>query len=206
MEKGNTIKAIFFDVGGVCLTNGWDENSREAAARKFSLDFQKTENRHDALFQDLERGDLTLENYIDSVYFVGENNFGREDILSFMKEQSKAIDSTFEVLKDLKKLGKYRLATINNESFVLNVFRIQKFGLRDYFDDFFSSAFLHMRKPEGRIFRTVLHITGLDPHDCLFIDDREENIEAAAFEGFECIHLPEPAELRTKLKKYDILN
>ncbi len=191
MEKTQEITALFFDVGGVCLTNGWDEHSREEAAKTFSLDFQRVEARHDRLFEDLERGDLTLEDYIDSVYFTEERDFTREDILGFMKDQSRAYDSTLEILQELKKLGKYRLSTINNESFVLNKFRIEKFGLNRYFDSFFSSSFLHMRKPERMIFRTVLHITALNPGQCLYIDDREENIESASYEGFNCIHLTE---------------
>lgn len=199
MYKDQNIKAIFFDVGGVCLTNGWDEVSREKAAGVFSVNFGETEKRHDKLFEDLERGDLTLEDYIDDVYFTDERSFSREDVIRFMKDQSKRIDSTFEVLEILKKSGKYRLSTINNESFVLNMFRIEKFGLTRYFDSFFSSSFLHMRKPEGRMFRAVLHITALNPSECLYIDDRLENIEAGRNEGFHTIHLPDASELKDKL-------
>jgi putative hydrolase of the HAD superfamily len=32
------INTIFFDVGGVCLTNGWDTNTRRSAALHFSID------------------------------------------------------------------------------------------------------------------------------------------------------------------------
>lgn len=51
MKTENNIKAIFFDVGGVCLTNGWDE----------------TEKNHDSLFEDFEQGDILFENYIEPV-------------------------------------------------------------------------------------------------------------------------------------------
>ncbi len=32
------VTALFLDIGGVMLTNGWDRRSREAAAKKFGLD------------------------------------------------------------------------------------------------------------------------------------------------------------------------
>ncbi len=203
--KNEEIHTIFFDVGGVCLTNGWDETSREKAAERFSLDFDHTESLHNELFEDLERGKLTLEDYIDAVYFQKKREFSREDILRFMKDQSRRHDSTFEILKRLKQEGKYRLSTINNESFVLNRFRIEKFGLSQYFSHFFSSSYLHMRKPEPGIYQAVLHITSLEPGQCLYIDDREENIAAAREEGMHCIHLPVVDELEKKLRNINII-
>lgn len=206
MTTDNNIKAIFFDVGGVCLTNGWDETSREKMAQEFNLNFEQTESVHATIFEDFERGEITLGQYIDSVYFsLGQKvNISKQDIIGFMKDQSKSFASTIEILEKLKQNGDYRLATINNESFVLNEFRIEKFGLARYFNNFFSSCYLHMRKPEPRIFKTVIHVTQLDPDECLFIDDRKENIEAASREGIKCIHLPKVKELGENLKKFNI--
>lgn len=206
MKTEDNIKAIFFDVGGVCLTNGWDESSREKLAQEFNLNFEQTELVHANLFEDFERGEVTLEKYIDTVYFPPESigNISRQDIIGFMKDQSKSFASTLEILKKLKQNGDYRLATINNESFTLNQYRIESFGLAQYFDNFFSSCYLHMRKPEPRIFKTVIHITQLHPNECLYIDDRIENIEAARNEGMNCIHLPKVEELGENLKKYNI--
>ncbi len=204
MNDQTKIRALLFDVGGVCLTNGWDENSREEAANIFSLDFRETEKLHEKVFEDFERGDLTLEDYIDTVYFNTKRDFSREDVLRFMKDQSKPYDSTLEIVAELKKEGRYRLATINNEAYALNKFRIEKFRLARYFDNFFSSSYLHMRKPEPRIFRTVLNIMALSPEACLFIDDREENIGAALNEGMQCIHLTKVSELGDLLKQYNI--
>jgi len=206
MTKDNNIKAIFFDVGGVFLTNGWDESSREKLAQEFFLNFQETEKIHNTIFEDFDCGNLTLEKYIDAVYFSQEKerNFSRIDIIQFMKDQSKSFKSTFDILKKLKQNSDYRLATINNESFVMNEFRIEKFDLARYFDNFFSSCYLHMRKPEERIFKTVLHITQLKPAQCLFIDDRKENIEVALGEGINCIHLPKVEKLGEYLKEFNI--
>ena len=206
MIKVRKIKALFFDVGGVCLTNGWDETSREKLAQEFNLNFRETEKIHHTLFEDFERGEITLEKYIDSVYFPKEQGkyISRQDIIEFMKNQSKSFESTFEILEKLRQNGNYRLATINNESFVLNQFRIEKFGLTRYFNTFFSSCYLRMRKPEPRIFKTVIHITQLNPSECLYIDDRKENTEAAHNEGINTIYLPKVEELEENLGKFNI--
>ena len=64
------IDTLFFDVGGVCLTNGWDTDARLAAASHFVLDVEETEDRHQALADGFERGELSLDAYLDHVSFI----------------------------------------------------------------------------------------------------------------------------------------
>ena len=59
------LDTLFFDVGGVCLTNGWDTDARLAAASHFALDVGETEDRHQALADGFERGELSLDAYLD---------------------------------------------------------------------------------------------------------------------------------------------
>jgi putative hydrolase of the HAD superfamily len=48
------------------------------------------------------------------------------------------------------------------------------------FDVSVISGRVGMRKPEERIFRHTFDLLGLDPQECLFIDDLEHNIRAGA--------------------------
>jgi len=52
------------------------------------------------------------------------------------------------------------------------------------FDAVVISADVGMRKPEPRIFRHVAALLGVEPHDCIFIDDIQANITAAEQVGF----------------------
>lgn len=61
------IDTIFCDVGGVCLTNGWDTDARRAAASHFSLDLEEMEERHETLANALERGERSLDEYLDQL-------------------------------------------------------------------------------------------------------------------------------------------
>ena len=45
-QSSAPVTALFLDVGGVMLTNGWDRKSREAAAKKFGLDLDELNDRH----------------------------------------------------------------------------------------------------------------------------------------------------------------
>ena len=38
------IRALFLDVGGVLLTNGWDHHARRRAAKHFKLDWAEMED------------------------------------------------------------------------------------------------------------------------------------------------------------------
>jgi len=83
----------------------------------------------------------------------------------------------------------------------LNVFRIEQFGLRQYFSVFFSSCFLGLRKPDEAIYRTVLQVTQCQPAECIFIDDREVNLECPRELGVATILFQDAAQLRRELRE-----
>lgn len=195
------VKRIFFDVGGVCLTNGWDEAAREKAARHYSIDLNETEDRHERIFEKFEKGLISRNDYLDQTYFFKERSFSKENFIRFMEGRSVSFNTTFSILERLKKENRYVLSTINNESLELNLYRIRTYKLNTYFSTFFSSCFLNLRKPEAEIYNKVLQMTQAIPEECLFIDDREENIEQAAKQGFQVIHAKEINKLDSQLNK-----
>ena len=81
------------------------------------------------------------------------------------------------------------MATINNESRELNLYRIEKYGLRKIFRLFVSSCFVGFRKPERDIYRLALELTQFAAEDCCFIDDRVLNLECAAKLGMHTIEM-----------------
>ena len=63
------ITTLFLDLGGVLLTNGWDRNARELAAKTFHLDSKEMDDRHHLTFDTYEVGKLTLDQYLSRVVF-----------------------------------------------------------------------------------------------------------------------------------------
>jgi putative hydrolase of the HAD superfamily len=198
------ISTIFFDVGGVCLSNGWDNIARKKAAKHFFLNYEEMEKRHKSVFKKFEKGKLPLEDYLNKVVFFGKRNFAKDDFISFMHSQSLEFSTTIKILKKLSAGKKYQLATINNESLELNEYRLNKFNLGRYFSCFFSSCYLGTRKPEKEIFYKALNIIHKKPRSCLFIDDREENIQSAQAVGLNTIWLQNHNELKEKLEEFNI--
>ena len=67
------ITALFLDIGGVLLTNGWDHHARKRAAANFKLEWAEMEDRHHLNFGTYEEGKLTLEEYLSRVVFAAKN-------------------------------------------------------------------------------------------------------------------------------------
>ena len=61
------------------------------------------------------------------------------------------------------------------------------FTSEDFFDGVMVSSDVHMIKPERRIYEHFLNTFHLIPEECLFIDDRAENVEGAREVGIRGI-------------------
>ncbi|MBI3667172.1 MAG: HAD family phosphatase [Acidobacteria bacterium] len=192
--------ALFWDVGGVLLSNGWDRAARRRAIDQFRLDREEFEDRHELVVSAFEKGQLGLEDYLKRTVFYEPRAFTRQQFEEFLFAQSKPDPETLNIVDRLARSRKYLLATLNNESQELNEYRISHFGLRTYFMVFFSSCYLGVRKPDEAIYRLALHLTGRTPEECLFIDDRALNVECAQRCGMRTIHFHDPVQLLQDLR------
>ncbi len=196
------ITTLFWDIGGVILTNGWDRGSRKEAANTFHLDWEEFQDRHDLSFPAFDSGQITLNEYLDRTLFYRPRGFTREEFTAFMFAQSNEFPETRAILDKLTSSRKYFVGAINNEPLELNQYRIEAFDLRRNFLVFFSSCYVRSRKPEELIFRVALEVTQRKPEQCLFIDDRLLNLEAPRRLGMNTIHHQNPEQLRSELGKY----
>jgi putative hydrolase of the HAD superfamily len=194
----STITALFWDVGGVLLTNGWDGASRRKLVEKFHLDGEDFEARHDLVSSAFETGQLTLSDYWGRTIFYRPHDFTAQAVQDFMFAQSHPYPETLALVERLARTRKYLLATLNNESSELNRYRIEQFGLRNYFTLFLSSCFLGIRKPDPLIYRLALDITQRPSEECVFIDDRRLNVECARREGMHAIQFQNPIQLQAE--------
>lgn len=199
------IKAVFWDVGGVILTNGWDEAARDRAIVRFGLEQDEVERRHTACFGDFETGLLTLNQYLDRVVFFRERAFAREEFLHFLFAQSTENRESRQVLDELTAARCCLNAALNNEGLELNVYRIRQFGLTRNFDVFLSSCYLGKRKPDPAMYETALGITQRTPSECVFIDDRPGNLVPARQLGMHVIHFESAEQLRGCLAEFGLI-
>ncbi|HTP69030.1 MAG TPA: HAD-IA family hydrolase [Dongiaceae bacterium] len=199
-----SIDSLFWDIGGVLATNGWDHNSRMAAVQAFDLDWEEFRERHDLSFPAFDAGQITLDQYLDRTLFYRARKFTREEFTAFMFAQSKEYPESRAVLSDVAKTGRYYIASINNEPRELNQYRIEVFNLRKDFQAFFSSCYLHSRKPEEQIYRIALDVSQRSPERSVFIDDRPLNLENPRRLGMHVIQFQNAQQLRADLKALGI--
>ena len=198
------ITTIFFDIGGVLLTDGWGHDSRRAAAEKFGLDWEEYSDRHEKVGHAIETNRMSLEQYLDRAIFYRPREFSREEFRAFIFAQSQPKPESIAIVAQLADSKNHFLGTINNEVLELNLYRLEHFGLRRYFRVFFSSCFLGLRKPDEAIYRLALQVTQEAPANCIFIDDREVNLECPRELGMRTILFQDAEQLRSELTQAGI--
>ena len=128
-----------------------------------------------------------------------------KQIKMYYANHRKMIKAIFEdsivMLNQLKKA--------NYPCFVLSNWSAETFrGMtEDYhflkkFDGLLISGEEKLIKPNPAIYQLAIKRFNLDPHACVFVDDKLENIEAAKKLGFHTIHLTNPKTINADIKKY----
>lgn len=191
MSTQNTsapVKALFLDIGGVLLTNGWDRKSRKAAADRFGLNADEVSDRHRMTFDTYESGKLSLDEYLTRTIFYQDRDFTREEFRQFMMDQSQPYPEMLDLIKGLKAKHGLKIAVVNNEGRELNEHRIRTFRLGEFVDFFISSCFVHFRKPDADIWKVALDIAQVPRENVVYIDDRPMFVQVAEGLGLRGIN------------------
>jgi putative hydrolase of the HAD superfamily len=182
------IEAVFTDVGGVMLTNGWDTEARKLAAAQFHLDIKEMDSRHRMTFDTYEIGKISLDVYLDRIIFYEPRSFSKDDFKAFMYAQSKPYPEMLDLMRQTKARNGIKMAVVSNEGRELTEYRIRQFGLTSFVDFFVSSCFVHFRKPDADIFRMAIDMAQVAPQKTLYLDDRTLFVEIACTLGLQAIH------------------
>ncbi len=114
--------------------------------------------------------------------------YGKEypDIETEFLDNWYSFDTDFlEVAKDLKR--KYNIAMLSNDLKNWSSFLRNKFNINHLFDVVVISGDVGYRKPDKRIYEILLNKTQSFAEECLFIDDKLENLQAASELGIKTI-------------------
>ena len=198
------IETIFWDIGGVLLTNGWDMGQRARVLASLGVDVAAYEAVHEAENWYWERGLMTAEEFFRRTVIAPNPGLGLtfDALWPLVCGESAVLHGEcFAVLRALRDVPGVRLATLNNESRELNGYRLDAFGLRECFDFFVCSGYVGEMKPAAAIYRTAIEISGRAAETGLFIDDKAENCEAARAHGMKAIHFKTPLQLVSELEQ-----
>ena len=200
-------KTIIFDLGKVIFDYSWD-HMYEYYAKLAKLSPAEVRGRlaigHDPVFLDFERGVVSTPEYMAHVEKLLEI---RMTIPEFADGLNAIYEEAFEGIESI--LGELELqfllvALSNTNPVHATEFRERYADQLVYFSYIFCSHELHSRKPEPIIYEQVLRSVGSVPGDCIFFDDRADNVEGARAVGIQAFQVSSPAEIRSALKELGI--
>ena len=190
------IKNIIFDIGNVILT--------------FNLDYLVSsfykgddyELLKEKLFKDWERLDedaISLEEYENKVKAsLPDHLHGYASaVLNHWEYYVSYCKGISELIYELKRKG-YKLYILSNMT--RHFIKIaHRFPVLTEFDGIVYSAPIKFIKPQSEIYNYILNKYNLNPTECLFIDDKKENLDSASRFGIKTFHYEFNTE---KLKKF----
>ncbi len=197
------LKTIIFDFGGVILDidpqltiNHFEKLGMADSSRFLEQEFI------DNVIRKFEKGILTPEAFRDKVREYAGMDFTDQEIDDAWNALLFDIPAErIKVVEEVKKNYKILLLSNSNEiHYDLYIRDLQlRFGYRE-FDELFDKAYfsfdLHLLKPEKDIYEFVMYQHKLVPQETLLIDDRLDNIEAAASLGWKTYQLKAPQRIR----------
>lgn len=196
------VDAVVFDLGNVLIE--WDPQPAIAAgvgderAKQFltggEFDFGAWNHAQDAGRTFAEAEEAATASY---PHLAEEIRSYREH---FGESLRGPIEGTVAILKQLH-AAEIPLVALTNWSAETFPVALDKFDFLDLFDDIIVSGEEGVAKPDPEIFEEladrVRHLGSLD--DCIFVDDKLANVQAATTAGMDAIEFTSPEELRADL-------
>ena len=197
----HSIRAIFFDFGGVLLKS-FDGVDHDAIEAEFGLEAKMLRKcvYRDSRYMDFQVGKCTYEEWTGSI---------REALLK-IDERAEAIMTAFmdsprvfndDMLELVKRLyGRYTLGIISNTTPGMEERLRERFELIVRV----GSGDLGIAKPDAGIFLHATKLAGLAPEQSVFTDDRADFAEAARGVGMHGFPFTEYARLAEDLRSVGV--
>ena len=195
-----SIRAVFFDLGGVLLRTEY-QAPREHLAERLNMEYD-----------DLVR--LVFETETSRKASIGQISADEHWKVVTRKlkrspSEAQAIRDEFfagdvldlELVAFIRSLRPhYKTGLISNAWSDLREY-IGKKKFEDVFDHMVISAEVGLTKPDPKIYQIALDQLGVSPNEAVFVDDFSENVKSAQAVGMSAIHFLEPERALIKLKK-----
>lgn len=171
------IKNIIFDVGNVLL-----KFNRDYLLGNFykGNDYNYLKDRIFKDWEMMDDGTLTPEEHLNTVLSTLPQKYHQiaKGILTTWEDYMFPPEGINQLVLDLKNKG-YKLYILSNmtDHFIKNK---DKFPIFSQFNGIVFSAPIKMVKPNEDIYKYLFEKFNLNPNECLFIDDRKENLTTAA--------------------------
>lgn len=186
-----SIKAIFFDMGGV-IGRTESRQSRTLLAESLGLTYEEMDK---AVFENESslRASLGLISEDRHWQNVASNLGMPESEVERLAEEffggDRVDQELVNLMREMRKTIKVGL--ISNAWSGLREWIVSK-GFDDAFDTMVISAEVGIVKPDARIFQIALSKLQVNPDEAIFVDDMLKNVEAARKLGMHGVHFQNP--------------
>ena len=195
---------LVFDVGGVLLDYRWKDMLRvdRGMSEERGIEFG-TRIFLDPLWKQLDLENLSYDEVVEQ--YVARYPEDEEDIrwfFSHIELMPTPRPDIWEMVHQCKLAG-YRIYLLSNYSSYMFSVHAKAAGatfFRDLDGQMFSYE-IHEIKPDAPIYQALFRKYDLKPEECLFFDDREENVEGSRACGMDAIQILSEAQLAEELQK-----
>ncbi|MCZ8145985.1 HAD family hydrolase [Flavobacterium sp.] len=179
------IKAVLFDMDGVLIdAKDWHYEALNKALRLFGTEISRYDHlvTFDGLPTKKKLEMLSLEGGFPRKLHGFINDLKQVYTMEMVYAKCKPSFNHQYTLSKLKEEG-YHIAVCSNS--VRNTIEImmQKANLTQYLDFFISNQDVTHGKPDPEIYQKAIQRLGLQPEECLIVEDNENGIKAAIASG-----------------------
>ncbi len=183
MDK--SICNIVFDVGMVLIDFCWDKHCRNLGFSEKIIQAFDANMIHSEIWTKLDEGTIETADAIQEFVrrmpqYEAEVNRFWESPECFVEEYEYAAP----LIRTLKEQG-YHVYLLSNYPYDMYKVHWPAFSFYSLVDGYVVSAVEKLIKPDQAIFRLLCERYQLKPQECLFLDDRRENVEAAICAGMQ---------------------
>jgi putative hydrolase of the HAD superfamily len=192
--------AVLWDFGGVILSSPFEAFNRYEHEQGLPLDFIRTVNStnpHDNAWAKLERSELSPSAF-DAVFADESEALGHRvrgaDVMALLHGDIRP--EMVALLDQVKALG-YRTACLTNNVVSDGPTSERSAALAavmERFDIVVESSKVGVRKPEPRFYEIACELLGVQPSQCVFLDDLGINLKPAAAMGMSTIKVLNAAQ------------
>ncbi len=158
-------------------------------------------------WRDIERGVGDPTAWLDRAHRALEERAGRPlpPLHEEWKKAQASIGPNLELVRALR--PDYKLSILSNADRSLRRRLEHDIAIHHFFDDIVCSAEVGMAKPEPAVFRLASERLGVAPGQCVFVDDWDQNIDAARGVGMQAVlyRVDKGDDLRAQLETLGVM-
>ena len=199
------IKNVIFDLGGVLVDWNPVGELRRMGLPEEEVNVIVQHTAHSQEWNEIDRGAEDKDSLYNKMIVNTPEQY-RADAIRFLKEGVFNAIHSFSYsalwLKSLKERGLSVYLLTNYSDWMFDYHYKNEFSFTDYVDGMVVSGKVKLLKPERAIYECLMNKYNLKPEECVFFDDRLENVEGAKKCGINAIVFTDYETARTKLNSY----